>query len=196
MSYTYSWGREGLTKGSESLPLTTLVLRCFGSDVEATEREGDAGFGGFLLASNFLCRSISSRCWLMLSCCLSRWNRPHDKYWSRQTGFNLSSTRRGNEASTENSLMLVCFWKYKKKSRRKIRWMKTNATRLERSLDQVLECISVSPLLCVGCAMSNSGEVTQTETILHALLATWLLFLVALWRKTDKHRSSGKVAED
>lgn len=69
---THSWGKEGLRKGSESLPLTTLVLRCLGSDVEATEREGDAGFGGFLLASSFLCRSMSSRCWLMPSCCLHR----------------------------------------------------------------------------------------------------------------------------
>lgn len=67
---THSWGREGLRKGSESLPFTTLVLRCFGSDVEASDSEGDAGFGGFLLARSFLCRSISSLCWLMLSCCL------------------------------------------------------------------------------------------------------------------------------
>ncbi len=69
---THSWGNEGLRKGSESLPLTTLVLRCLGSEVEATEREGDAGFGGFRLASSFLCRSMSSLCWLMPSCCLQR----------------------------------------------------------------------------------------------------------------------------
>lgn len=69
-SFTHSWGKEGFRKGSESLPLTTLVLRCLGSDVEATEREGDAGLGGFLLASSFLWRSMSSLCWLMPSCCL------------------------------------------------------------------------------------------------------------------------------
>lgn len=67
---THSWGKDGLRKGSESLPLTTLVFRCLGSEVEATASEGDAGFGGFLLASSFLCRSMSSLCWLMPSCCL------------------------------------------------------------------------------------------------------------------------------
>lgn len=70
LEVTHSWGREGFRKGSESLPLTTLALRCLGSEVEATEREGAAGLGGFLLARSFLCRSISSLCWLMLSCCL------------------------------------------------------------------------------------------------------------------------------
>lgn len=69
---THSWGKEGLRKGSESLPLTTLVLRCLASEADATEREGEAGFGGFLLASSFLCRSMSSLCWLMPSCCLHR----------------------------------------------------------------------------------------------------------------------------
>ncbi|TNN54018.1 hypothetical protein EYF80_035786 [Liparis tanakae] len=64
------WGKEGLRNGSESLPLTTLAFRCLASEEEATEREGDAGFGGFLLASSFLWRSMSSRCWLMPSCCL------------------------------------------------------------------------------------------------------------------------------
>lgn len=67
---THSCGREGLRKGSESLPLTTLVLRCLGSEADATEREGDAGLGGFRLVSSFLCRSMSSLCWLIPSCCL------------------------------------------------------------------------------------------------------------------------------
>lgn len=67
---THSWGREGLRKGSESLPLTTLVLRCLGSEADATDRDGDAGLGGFLLVSSFLCRSMSSLCWLIPSCCL------------------------------------------------------------------------------------------------------------------------------
>lgn len=39
-------------------------------------------------------------------------------------------------------------------------------------LDQVLECVSVGPLLRVGCSVSDGGEVTKAEAILHALLAT------------------------
>lgn len=74
---THSWGKEGFRKGSESLPLTTLFFLCLASEVEATEREGDAGLGGFLLASSFLCRSISSLCWLMPSCCLRSHGRGH-----------------------------------------------------------------------------------------------------------------------
>lgn len=73
---THSCGREGLRKGSESLPLTTLVLRCLGSEVDATDRDGDAGFGGFLLVSSFLCRSMSSLCWLIPSCCLHTGGQP------------------------------------------------------------------------------------------------------------------------
>lgn len=47
-------------------------------------------------------------------------------------------------------------------------------------LDQVLECISVSPLLCVGRSVSDGGEVTETEPVLHALLTARLLLLGAL----------------
>lgn len=49
-----------------------------------------------------------------------------------------------------------------------------------RSLDQVLESVSVRPLLCVGRSVSDGGEVAETETILHALLTTGLLLLGAL----------------
>lgn len=52
------------------------------------------------------------------------------------------------------------------------------------SLDQVLECVSVGPLLCVGRPVSDGGEVTQTETVLHALLTTRLLLLSALFTNT------------
>lgn len=60
------------------------------------------------------------------------------------------------------------------------------------SLDQILERVSVGPLLCVGRPVSDSGEVTETETVLHALLATRLLLLVALnikkqTKKKPKH---------
>ncbi len=55
------------------------------------------------------------------------------------------------------------------------------------SLYQVLECVSVGPLLRVGRPVSDSGEVTQTETVLHALLTTRLLLLRALVTKTDRH---------
>lgn len=48
------------------------------------------------------------------------------------------------------------------------------------SLDKILECVSISPLLGVGCPVSDSGEVTKTETVLHALLTTRLLLLGAL----------------
>lgn len=82
---THSWGKEGFRKGSESLPLTTFVLRCLGSDAEATEREGAAGFGGFLFASSFLWRSMSSLCWLMPSCCLCRKKGTSKKWIIRQT---------------------------------------------------------------------------------------------------------------
>lgn len=82
---THSWGKEGFRKGSESLPLTTFVLRCLGSDAEATEREGAAGFGGFLFASSFLWRSMSSLCWLMPSCCLCRKKGTNKKWIIRQT---------------------------------------------------------------------------------------------------------------
>lgn len=54
------------------------------------------------------------------------------------------------------------------------------------SLDQVLECVSVGPLLRVGRPVSDSGEVTETETVLHALLATRLLLLGALCAKKNR----------
>lgn len=54
-------------------------------------------------------------------------------------------------------------------------------------LDQVLECVSVGPLFCVGRSMSDSGEVTETETVLHALLPTRLLLLGALFTKRGRH---------
>lgn len=87
---THSCGREGLRKGSKSLPLTTLVLRCLGSEADATEREGDAGLGGFRLVSSFLCRSMSSLCWLIPSCCL---NAGGQQVSSRQTRKNSTNIR-------------------------------------------------------------------------------------------------------
>lgn len=48
------------------------------------------------------------------------------------------------------------------------------------SLDQILECVSIGPLLRVGCPVSDSGEVTQAETVLHALFPTRLFLLSAL----------------
>lgn len=54
------------------------------------------------------------------------------------------------------------------------------------SLDQVLECVSVGPLLRVGRTVSDGGEVSQTETVLHALLTTRLLLLSALFTKTSE----------
>lgn len=58
----------------------------------------------------------------------------------------------------------------------------------DTSLDQVLECISVSPLLRVGGSVSDGGEVAEAEAILHALLTTRLLLLGALQeRQTQAH---------
>lgn len=139
----------GFRKGSESLPLTTLVLRCLGSDVDATEREGDAGFGGFLLASSFLCRSMSSRCWLMPSCCL-----------------------RGQGHTVDISGLYSCCGASITQFNRKL------CTGF--SLDQILECVSIGPLLRVGCSVPDGGEVTQAETVLHALFPTRLFLLSAL----------------
>lgn len=48
------------------------------------------------------------------------------------------------------------------------------------SLDQVLKCVAVGPLLRVRGPVPDGGEVTQAETVLHALLATRLLLLGAL----------------
>lgn len=64
------------------------------------------------------------------------------------------------------------------------------------SLDQILERVSVGPLLCVGRPVSDSGEVTEAETVLHALLATRLLLLVALniKKQTKKNPNTlGKI---
>lgn len=72
--WTYSWGRVGFRKGSFSAPFIALVLRCFGSEfaVRAWELLED---GGFLLASSFLCLSMSSLCWFIHSCCLRKISR-------------------------------------------------------------------------------------------------------------------------
>lgn len=40
--------------------------------------------------------------------------------------------------------------------------------------------------------MSDCGEVTETETVLHALLATRLLLLGALWKKTKQKQTNRK----
>lgn len=48
------------------------------------------------------------------------------------------------------------------------------------SLDQILECVSIGPLLRVGRSVPDSGEVTQAETVLHALFPTRLFLLSAL----------------
>ncbi len=50
-------------------------------------------------------------------------------------------------------------------------------------LDEVLEGVAICPLLCKRGSVSHSGEMTQTQSILHALLPTRLLLLCAL----DKH---------
>lgn len=52
------------------------------------------------------------------------------------------------------------------------------------SLDQVLECVAVRPLLRERRSVSDGGEVTETEAVLHALLATRLLLLGALFTTT------------
>lgn len=64
----------GFRKGSFSAPFIALVLRCFGSEfaVRAWELLED---GGFLLASSFLCLSMSSLCWFIHSCCLKKISR-------------------------------------------------------------------------------------------------------------------------
>lgn len=79
-TWTYSWGRVGFRKGSLSAPLIALVLRCFGSEfaVRAWELLED---GGFLLASSFLCLSMSSLCWFIHSCCLRKKSR---KPWEKR----------------------------------------------------------------------------------------------------------------
>lgn len=56
------------------------------------------------------------------------------------------------------------------------------------SLDQVLECVSVSPLLGVRRSVSDGGEMTKTQAVLHALLAARLLLLCALCTKPDKDK--------
>lgn len=53
-------------------------------------------------------------------------------------------------------------------------------------LDQVLECVSVRPLLRVGRSVSDGGEVTETEAVLHALLTTRMLLLGALITGTGR----------
>lgn len=60
------------------------------------------------------------------------------------------------------------------------------------SLDQVLKCVSVGPLLRVRRPVPDGGEVTQAETVLHALLATRLLLLGALSvKQSDTTRQIG-----
>lgn len=73
-SWTYSWGRVGFRKGSLSAPFIALVLRCFGSEFAVRAWELLEG-GGFLLASSFLCLSMSSLCWFIHSCCLRKKSR-------------------------------------------------------------------------------------------------------------------------
>lgn len=51
-------------------------------------------------------------------------------------------------------------------------------------LDEVLEGVAVCPLLCKRGSASHSGEMTQTQSILHALLPTRLLLLCALDKYT------------
>ena len=51
-------------------------------------------------------------------------------------------------------------------------------------LDEVLEGVSVGPLLCERGSVSHGGEVTQTETVLHALISTRHLLLFGLHTHT------------
>lgn len=88
--WTYSWGRVGLRKGSFSAPFIALVLRCFGSEfaVRAWELLED---GGFLLASSFLCLSMSSLCWFIHSCCLRKKSR---KSWESRVATHIKTSWR------------------------------------------------------------------------------------------------------
>lgn len=179
---THSCGREGLRKGSESLPLTTLALRCLDSEADATDRDGDAGLGGFLLVSSFLCRSMSSLCWLMPSCCL-------------HAGQGWGGSRRVMKAEADNGHDMDSTGATRPHIRaRATAWFYCDKN-CWLSLDQVLKCVSVSPLLRVWRPVSDCGEVTQAETILHALLATWLLLLGALCVKKSGDTTRQKCCE-
>lgn len=50
-------------------------------------------------------------------------------------------------------------------------------------LDQVLEGISICPLLRVGRSVPDCGEMPQTQPVLHALFTAGLLLLSALVRR-------------
>lgn len=67
--------------------------------------------------------------------------------------------------------LLQEFWRKSWKNREKIRGC---------SLDEVLEGVSVRPLLGEGCAVSHCGEVTQSEPVLHAFVPARHLLLFGL----------------
>lgn len=56
--------------------------------------------------------------------------------------------------------------------------MKTESCKC--SLDEVLEGVSVRPLLCERCSMPHRGEVSQPQPVLHAFVTARHLLLFGL----------------